>query len=100
MADKEDGWVARAKAQLRRDEMTDDSRTDNVSVTWGDSAQQATARLTAALVGTQLGGDIRVAEVTTIIKNQGRVIHAPVKGNQHHCLLFGLPEKTFNNLFS
>lgn len=94
--DKEDGWVARAKAKLRSDELTSDGRTNDVSVTWGATEQAALANLAA----TGLAGTHRAAKVEKIKQKGGRVMPSERPNNPNHCSLFGLTEKDFNNLFS
>lgn len=96
MADKTDGWVARGAGALRSDELTDDGRTNNVSVTWGTNEVAARANLAA----TGLAGPFHAVEVKKIKQKQGRVMESPLPGNGNHCNLFGLYVKDFNNLFS
>jgi hypothetical protein len=93
--DKKDGFVARAAGPLRPQEMLGD-RTNDASVTWGQSKQDALNNLAA----TGLAGPFHAVEVPKIIQKQGRVMPSPLRGNPNHCNLFGLLVKDFNNLFS
>jgi hypothetical protein len=94
--DKDTGWVARANGRLRPDEIDQYGRTNDVSVTWGDTQGTALANIAA----TGLAGPFHAAKVEKIIQKQGRVMPSPLPNNPEHCNLFGVYEKDFYNLFS
>lgn len=100
--DIKDGVVVRGLSKagaFTKEEVDSDDRLTEASV----NCVEGSNNVSDALVGMNKNNFKKGYAYTTAKKIQqkgGRVMRAPVQGNQNHCQIFGLKLKDANNLFS